>query len=100
LLTQVLPERRRHHPHRFQQSPSHTQETDLQRQSDLEGRATALLDHPPLIPGKREERLDLKVAQITRQTSPPQPRRLPVVHVLDLPAGRHHCPPGSRTATI
>ncbi len=86
-LARVLPQCGRNHAHRFQQSPRQAQETDLQRQCDLEGGATALLDHPSLVAGKREERLDLKVAQITRQTSPPQPRRLSVVHVLDLPGG-------------
>ncbi len=68
LLARVLPQCGRNHAHRFQQSPRQAQETDLQRQCDLEGGATALLDHPSLVAGKREERLDLDVAQITRQT--------------------------------
>ena len=85
MLPQVPPQRRRHHPHRFAQPSAHAQEADLQRQSESERRRAPLLDHPPLVPGKREERLNLEAAQIARQRPPPQPRRLSVVHVLALP---------------
>ena len=83
----------RHHPYRFEQPSDHAQKADLPRQSESGRRGAPLLAHPPLVPGKPEERLNLEAAQIARQRPPPQPRRLPVVHMLTLPAGRHHSPP-------
>jgi len=40
-----------------------------------------VFDNTPFSGGEVEERLDLKGAQIARQSAPPQAHRLPLLHV-------------------
>src|SRR5271167_1877300 len=81
LLPQMPPQRRRHDAYRFEQATGHAQKSDLQRQRELERSTAPLLDNTPFSVGEVEERLDLKSAQIARQSTPPQTRRMPVLHV-------------------
>src|SRR5258708_10000591 len=86
------PQCRRHDTHRFEEAAGHAQKTDLQRQRELERRTAPIFDNTPFSVGEVEERLDLKGAQIARQSAPPQTRRMPVLHLPTLRESAYNTP--------
>jgi hypothetical protein len=53
------------------EAPGRAQKADLQRQCELERRTAPVIDHTLFSVGEVEKRLDLKGAQIARQSAPP-----------------------------
>jgi hypothetical protein len=67
LATEVLPQCGRHDAHRIQHPTTHAQKANLQRQPQLERRATPRLNQGTFACRESEKRLDLEAAQFARQ---------------------------------
>jgi hypothetical protein len=92
LLTQMPPQCRWHNAHRFEKATVHAQKTYLQSKGELERSTAPIFDNAPFSVDEVEERLDLKGAQIPRQSAPPQTRRMPVLRVPTLRESAHNTP--------
>ena len=79
-LPKVTPQSHWNHPKGTEQTPTHAQKTDMERQAQLVGVTPACVDYLALSTIEGEKRLHLEVADIAGQLAHPQKRRLPALH--------------------
>ena len=97
-VAEMAPQRRWHAPQGIEQPATHAQETDVQRQAELQQVATARLDQLMLVAAESEERLQLEGAELAWQLAPAQVRRLPALHCAPPSVGRSRYASKKRTA--
>jgi hypothetical protein len=83
LAAQVAQQHGRHGSNAVERPSAHAREANVQRQAQLEAVAAAPRDQLSLVAAEAEERLQLELAELVRQVTQAEVRRLPALHCRD-----------------